>query len=137
MSRLSLDQYLEAGKDDPKSLSKATELSRDMSKVVAKSWLPEGKDIRAALLSQDQDRIKKAFTDNGCDLSFFSDHFFKLDFTAIQGSIGTDEKPPTIYCAYCPKPTEFNVTDDDIRNWVEEPDPNKVAPDNPYIPVTF
>jgi hypothetical protein len=136
MSRLSLDQYLETCKN-PELASGATKLSRDLSKVVAKSWLPEGEDIRVELLSQDQDRIKKIFIDNGCDLSFFSDHFFQLDFAAVQGSIVTDAKPPTIYCAYCPKPTDFNVTDDEIRKWVNEPDPNKIAPDNPYIPVTF
>jgi hypothetical protein len=137
MPQLSLDQYLKTLPKDSKLVDEVTAISRDMSKVVAKSWLPEGKEIRAALLSDDQAQIRKIFEDNGCDLTIFKSHIIELDFNALKGSVESDEKPPTIYCAYCPKPTDFNVTDDEIRKWVNETDLNKIAPDNPYIPVTF
>jgi hypothetical protein len=137
MSQLSLEQYREKLAKDLKSISATSKLSRDMSKVIAKSWLPDGKEIRKALLSDDQAQIRKAFEDHGCDLTIVKDHIIELDFDSLTGYIKTDEKPPTLYCAYCPKPTEFNVTDEDLRNWINEKDPNKITPDNPYIPATF
>ncbi len=113
----------------------ALSLSRIMSKVVAKSWLPEGKEIRAILMSKDGGKIRKLFEDNGCDFSFYEGYSVELDVNNFEGY--TNEGDRTIHVAYPPRPSDFNLSDTELRDWVNNPDPNQTNSGHPYIPVTF
>ncbi|WP_293121776.1 hypothetical protein [Okeania sp. SIO1I7] len=39
--------------------------------------------------------------------------------------------------SYPPKPSEFNLSDKELEEWVKNDDSNQFVPDNLYIPVTF
>ncbi len=116
-------------------VSNALTLSRDMSKVVAKSWLPEGKAIRTEILSNDPARIKKVFEDNGCDFSYYEGFGIEVDFNSFEGNL--KDLAQTIVVAYPPKPSKFNLTDEEISDWVNEKDLSISIPTHPYLPTTF
>jgi hypothetical protein len=113
----------------------ASTLSRHMSKVVAKSWLPEGKEIRQAILSNDSLKIKKVFEENGCDFSFYEGYGLEVDYDSFEGNL--KEFKHTIVVSYPPRPSEFNLSDEDLRDWIEDKDSSISTPTHPYIPATF
>jgi hypothetical protein len=131
---LSFETFVETPPDKNERQS-ARELSKAMSQVVAKSWLPEGNDIRLALLSNDPEKIKKTFEDNGCDFSHYEGYKIELDVNSFEGNL--KDLKETIVVAYPPRPSDFNLSDEDLRNWVNNTDPNQTRSGHLYIPVTY
>ena len=130
---LSIQNFVDALPEDEKET--ALTLSRKMSKIVARSWLPVGKEIREAILSKDSDKIKKVFTDGGCDFSFYPGYRVEVDLNNFEGNL--EDLKQTIVIAYPPRPSDFNLSDRDLQDWIDEEDPNISTPPHPYIPVTF
>ena len=130
---MSLQDFINTLSEDKKET--ALTFSRDMSKIVAMSWLPAGKEIREAILSKDSDKIKKVFADLGCDFSFYSGYKVEVDLNNFEGNL--EDLKQTIVIAYPPRPSEFNLSDRDLQDWIDEKDPNISTPPHPYIPVTF
>ena len=115
-------------------------VTKEMSQLIAKSWLPEGKEIREVLLSRDSDKILKLFRDHNIDIELFAISRVEVDWTTFLGSVEdtTDpEHPLKLVVAYPPKPDAFNLNDDDLRDWVNNDEPKQKVPPHPYLPVTF
>ncbi len=130
---MSLQDFINTLPEDQKDTART--LSRKMSKIVAKSWLPAGKEIREVILSNDSDKIKKVFEAGGCDFSFYQDYKVEVDFNNFEGNL--KDRKETILIAYPPRPSDFNLSDRDLQDWIDEKDPNISMPPHPYIPVTF
>jgi hypothetical protein len=130
---MSLQDFINTLPEDQKDTART--LSRKMSKIVAESWLPAGKEIREAILSDNSDKIKKVFEDRGCDFSFYEGHKVEVDFNNFEGNL--KDRKETILIAYPPRPSDFNLSDRDLQDWIDEKDPNISKPPHPYIPVTF
>ena len=117
-------------------------IAKQISQLVAKSWLPGGEDIRKVFLSEDSKKILRILKKEGIDLeSFFGPSLeVRIDTNTFEGYIEEirDSKQPFVFViSYPPKPTEFNVSDKELKQWVKNDNSNQFVSDNPYIPITF
>ncbi|NES63829.1 MAG: hypothetical protein F6K24_00230 [Okeania sp. SIO2D1] len=58
-------------------------------------------------------------------------------FTGYLEETRDNQQPLNLVISYPPKPTEFNLSDQELKEWVENDDSNQLAPDNLYMPVSF
>ncbi|GAB1543540.1 hypothetical protein NUACC21_62150 [Scytonema sp. NUACC21] len=121
-------------------------LNKKLSQFIAKSWLPndpEGADFRRVVLRGDSEEIKNWLKNHGVDLEGFfrvSIHI-EVSWDTFIGTLKESTTPGAIsdrsnryIFPYPPRPAE--VTDEQLERWVNDTDPNKQFPDDPYIPLT-
>ncbi|NEQ36406.1 MAG: hypothetical protein F6K40_09025 [Okeania sp. SIO3I5] len=117
-------------------------VTKKISQLIAKSWLPDGEDIRKVFLSQDSKEILKMLKKKGIALeSIFGPSLeIKIDTNSFEGyieEVRNIQQPFIFVISYPPKPTEFNVSDQELTQWVENNNSNQFVSDNLYIPVSF
>ncbi|NEO52285.1 MAG: hypothetical protein F6K54_03825 [Okeania sp. SIO3B5] len=116
-------------------------VTKKISQLIAKSWLSDGEDIRKVFLSQDSDKILEMFQREGIDMGIFGPGLkVSIDtetFTGYLEETRDNQQPFNLVISYPPKPTEFNLSDQELREWVKNDDSNQLVPDNPYMPVSF
>ncbi|MFQ4144869.1 hypothetical protein [Chlorogloeopsis sp. ULAP02] len=115
--------------------------SKKISQLIARSWLPGGEEIRSVLLSHDSEKIRKMFQENDIEIDILPDKTkFLVDWTTFIGSLEDTIDPEYSFqmvIAYPPKPSEFNLSDSDLKEWVEDNNDDNTKPTHPYIPVTW
>lgn len=117
------------------------DVSKKISQVIAKSWLPEGQEEREILLEGNSRKIKKLFKKNDIDLDALMEPIpvnVVIDTNTFNGSIeqipNTDpEKTLTVKIPYPPRPAE--VSDEELQQWVDDCSDN-VYCDNLYVRVS-
>ena len=116
-------------------------VTKQMSQLIAKSWLPEGEQIRSALLSNDSAKILQMLKDNGIDVEeLYKTSRIEVDWSTFLGRLEDTQdplEPLKLVIAYPPKPSEYNLSDSDLEEWIQNQDPNQKIPTHPYIPVSF
>lgn len=116
-------------------------VTKTMSQLIARSWLPGGEEIRSVLLSEDSAKILQMFKDNGIDIEeMFKTSRIEVDWSTFLGRIEdtTDPSEPLkLVIAYPPRPSDYNLSDSDLEDWVQNQDPKQKVPNHPYIPVTY
>jgi hypothetical protein len=116
-------------------------ISKKISQLVAKSWLPEGEEIKSVLLSNDSEKIQEMLQRNGIDIDILGDTTkFEVDWSTFIGSLEDSLDPNYIFrmvIGYPPKPSEYNLSDSDLVEWVNNTDDEQTKPTHPYIPVTW
>ena len=116
------------------------QLSKNISQLIAKSWLPEGEEIKKVLLHGSSEKIKDIFKENGVDFDeFFSPMTVNVnvDWDTFFGTLAEITGPgqPLEYnLPYPPRPME--VTDAQLNEWVNNSDPSTIYPPYPYIPLS-
>lgn len=125
------------------ALSVFAEHSKKISKLVAKSLLPddpEGTEIRAALLENVSEKIKAVFKKYGMDFDEFARPFsvnVTVDRSTMCGSIEEVEGPGQILKITLPYPPRSEkLTDAQLTEWINNEDPEIVYPPYAYIPLT-
>ncbi|MEA5553436.1 hypothetical protein VB713_21080 [Anabaena cylindrica UHCC 0172] len=121
------------------SITELQKLNKKMSQIIAKSWLPGGEEIRQVLLHGNSEQINQLFEENGVAISetigkvnivvVWNDFVGKLQETT-SGSLN-------LVVAYPPRPSDFNLKDEQIQAWVDDHDDEHITPTAPYIPATF
>lgn len=117
------------------------------SQLLAKSWLPEGKDIRAKLLelsanptkdpSKTSEEIVALFKEHNVDLRKIfplTNLRFAIDWDSFFTTVS--EKYQQVTIPYPPRPSEKNVTDEELQAWLDDKDPERYYPPTPYIPYS-
>ena len=144
-NQLSHDQFRTAIELNKSSSKDLLAIVKEMSQLIAKSWLPgkEGEEIRKILLLNDSDEIKKLLKQEGIYDKVFDATFFEVNWGSFVGYVmdTTHFDQPSMRfvwsIAYPPKPDEFNLSDADLKEWVKNDNPKQEYPTHPYIPVTF
>lgn len=119
------------------------QLSKQISQLIAKSWLPGGEQIRATFLSNDLEKIKEMFLDNQIDIKMLGVGEYttiELDWSSFFGKLEESKDPKYTFkfvIAYPPRPSEYNLSDAQLNEWVKNNDENNYTPIHPYIPVTW
>ncbi|NET46856.1 hypothetical protein [Okeania sp. SIO2B3] len=133
-----LDTFCTLQSSSPNDLRAVT---KKISQLVAESWLPKGEEIRKIFLSRNSKKILKMFKKKGIDIDFFGPSLkISIDtdtFTGYLEETRDNEPVFNLVISYPPKPSEFNLSDKELKEWVENDDSNQFVPDNLYIPVTF
>ncbi len=151
MSQLSYEEFVDisnqrdkgdrlAPVDQEKKVKTLQLMTKEISKLFAKSWLPEGKEIRKILLSGDDQKILQLFKDNGIEIEILGNIDIELDTDSFLGSLEDtrdNSTPLKLKLAYPPKPSDFNLSDSELEEWVNNENPEQIIPPNPYIPVTW
>lgn len=133
----------ESQKEVTQNTSDLRLLSKKISQLIAKSWLPEGEEIRSVFLSNDTERISEMLLENGINLKNLGvGEYTKLEvrWDSFFGSFEDLNDPPFIFrfiLAYPPRPSEFNLSDSDLQEWVADADDDHKTPSHPYIPATW
>jgi hypothetical protein len=121
-------------------------LNRDkkLSQFVAKTWLPEGAEMRKIILKGDSDEIKKLLKDNGIDviekleIVLSKKITIKVNYDSFAGTHEEQKGIGTIYnLPYPPIPSEKNVSESVLQKWVSDSDDAHDFPEDPYIPLTW
>jgi lambda repressor-like predicted transcriptional regulator len=131
------DNFASVDKDSLENQLKQN--TKKTSQLVAKSWLPKGKEIREILLSKDKEKILKLLEDEGIT-KILGEIDVEVVLNTFLGSLEDTGDPNTTFrlnLAYPPKPTDFNVSDTELEDWVDNENPQQIIPPNPYIPVTW
>ncbi len=113
-------------------LSAFQEASKKLSQLIAKSWLPDGKDIKKVFLSRDENQIKALLQKEGIHLQDFNIEHVLINWDSFYGTL--DELGLVCRIPYPPRPSE--VTDEQLQTWVNDKNPNQVFPSTPYIPLS-
>ena len=114
-------------------------ITKKMSQLVAKSWLPEGNQIRSILLSKDSAKIIQMFKENDIDVELLCSSI-EVDWSTFLGRLEDtldNDNPLKLVIAYPPRPSEYNLSDDDLRGWVNDTNSDQKIPTHSYIPVTW
>ena len=112
-------------------------ITKKMSQLIAKSWLPGGEEIRKILLSNNSEEIKKMLKKHNISLELLGDIKIEVDWSTFLGRLEDATNSLKLVIAYPPRPSEYNLSDSDIEEWVNNEDPNQKVPSHAYIPVTF
>ena len=108
------------------------ELYKKVSQIIAKSWLPEGVDIKDALIEGNSNKIKAIFKDNGADIDAFFHPFtveIYVDRSTFLGGleeITSPDRPIRLNIPYHPRLTES--TDNMLSEWVHNDNPDEIYP---------
>ncbi|MDJ0734538.1 MAG: hypothetical protein QNJ47_10810 [Nostocaceae cyanobacterium] len=119
-----------------------SQITKKMSQLIAKSWLPDGKEIKEIFLYGSQKDIQKMLKDNGIELPELGDQptEIRIDWDTFYGKVEDKtiggEKFWEWTIAYPPRPY-YDVTDEELKAWVNNDDPKTTVPETPYIPLTF
>ncbi|MFK8184539.1 MAG: hypothetical protein AB8B99_14290 [Phormidesmis sp.] len=125
------------------------QLSKQISQLIAKSWLPEGESIREVFLSGDSDKIMKMLKEQNTDIDILGKQIIiEMDWDSFFGGLIDINNPIhnrdssemeylfKLKIGYPPKPSEYNLSDADLEAWVAD-DGDCYEPNTPYIPVTW
>ncbi len=148
MSRVSQLIGFERTRDSSKlsltrTMTDLQKLNKQLSQLIAKSWLTEGKQIREILLTGDSEKIYDLFEDNGINIRQIIGYpvNIEIDWSAFIGclteEIGSTSHSWKLIVAYPPRPSEFNLSNQQLMEWIEDDNEENIFPNNPYIPSTF
>lgn len=117
------------------------QLTKKMSQLIAKSWLPGGEPIKKILLYGQEEEIKDLLEQNGISLPKGAISIrLSVNWDSFYGSVQEKtlgrERFWEWTIAYPPRPY-YDVTDEQLQKWVDNDDPNTLYPTAAYIPLTF
>lgn len=125
------------------SINDLYKISKQISQLIAKSWLDGGENIRETFLSGDSTDIKRMLEEHDIDINILGDEtLIEMDWESFFGALIDSTNPSSsevfkLKIGYPPKPSEFNLKDSDLREWIEDDKDDNRYPKHPYIPVTW
>jgi hypothetical protein len=116
------------------------QLTKKISQLIAKSWLPGGEDIKNTFLYGKEEEIKELLKQYGVNLPAPASTSLSIDWNSFFGSAKEEKNGGQTVLkwtiAYPPRPY-YDVTDEQLQAWVDNDDPNTSYPTAAYIPLTF
>ncbi|WP_407889142.1 hypothetical protein [Scytonema sp. NUACC26] len=120
------------------------EQDKKISQLIARSWLQKddvGKQFRDILISskssqEKSDEIKNFLQNQG--IAFPKELFsqIKVNWESFGGKIEEEPGRERIYLLpYPPRP--FEVKDEQLEKWINDNNPERIEPEDPYIPLSF
>jgi hypothetical protein len=120
------------------------EQDKKISQLIARSWLQKddvGKQFREILISskssqEKSEEIKNFLQNQG--IAFPKELFsqIKVNWESFGGKIEEEPGRERIYLMpYPPRP--FEVKDEHLEKWINDNNPERIEPEDPYIPLSF
>lgn len=116
------------------------QISKALSQLIARSWLPGGESIKHAFNHNDSKKIiEMIHKETGINLE---EEFGEFELTVDWGTFLARAEQLFLYkedyllftFPYPPRSSE--VTDEQLTNWVNNDNPDQEVPNHPYIPLT-